>query len=147
VRDDEAIERWLTGFRPGWTARADVERFQAFVVKRLDDVEPDDLVRFEAALVDERVGPLVRRRIVERVASLLWWSRFRQLQVACPYCDGNGLMQEFVVRAAGRSLYVCDECDQVWVDLDAVDCEPAMGVWRDVGDGLKWWHLSPIPEP
>lgn len=37
--------------------------------------------------------------------------------ICCPRCDGQGIICEGAVRATGQDVYICDECDALWLSF------------------------------
>ncbi|WP_289137706.1 hypothetical protein [uncultured Brevibacillus sp.] len=38
--------------------------------------------------------------------------------VYCPFCDGQGLMNEATVVNHDLTIFICDECDTMWESSD-----------------------------
>jgi hypothetical protein len=148
MNDDQrdAPDAWMEGYILGWDAQTCVQRFGTFVAKPFGECRLDDITRFEAALAAEGIGPEVRPYILERVESVLWSSRWRQLSVECPFCDRNGLIQTAQLQSTGERLYVCDECDRSWDSPEAIVPGRETSTWNERYADLKWWQLAPTSE-
>jgi hypothetical protein len=146
VDDETAVEQWLRSFGSEWHAREDIEQFRAFVARRLDDVDVDDVVRFRAALVTQGVGPSVQRRIIERAKSLLWLSRWQPVGLECPCCEEYGWVHSSRVRATRGWIYSCFECDSCWESPRLLTSLPPDEQPSDRLYTLQWWELANNPD-
>ncbi|WP_053360765.1 hypothetical protein [Bacillus sp. FJAT-27251] len=36
--------------------------------------------------------------------------------VECPFCDGQGIVHRAEVKKLNRTIFICDECDTIWLD-------------------------------
>lgn len=41
-------------------------------------------------------------------------------KVVCPRCDGNGLLYKAKIVELELFVYICDECEALWKDVDAI---------------------------
>ncbi len=39
------------------------------------------------------------------------------MSILCPFCDGQGEVYRVVVKQTDETIYLCDECDSVWLKL------------------------------
>ncbi|PID79367.1 MAG: hypothetical protein CSB19_02425 [Clostridiales bacterium] len=37
------------------------------------------------------------------------------MSILCPFCEGQGEIYRAVVRQTKETIYICDECDTVWL--------------------------------
>lgn len=38
--------------------------------------------------------------------------------IACPFCEGQGLVHKAKLKRKDITIYICDECDTIWQDLN-----------------------------
>jgi hypothetical protein len=44
--------------------------------------------------------------------------------IYCPRCDGQGIICEGAVNATGQDIFICDECDALWLSLADIGTRP-----------------------
>jgi hypothetical protein len=44
----------------------------------------------------------------------------------CPFCEGQGMIRKAVVKKLARTIYICDECDTLWLDGDEINEETCL---------------------
>jgi hypothetical protein len=37
-------------------------------------------------------------------------------KVVCPRCDGNGLVYKATLAPLNKTIFICDECEAMWLD-------------------------------
>lgn len=52
----------------------------------------------------------------EKVALLLF-----QDKVLCPRCDGNGFIYQATIIPLAQEIFMCDECDALWLDKSSIE--------------------------
>jgi hypothetical protein len=146
MSDDPEIERRMAGYRPGWDAMGNIDRFRAFVAKQFDECDLEDVRRFEVALIADGVEPAGRQIILDHVDSVLWSSRWQSVPLTCSRCGSSSMVEMAQIRSSGERVYHCIECDRCWDTPDAVIASRTSGTWSERLAALKWWHLAPVPE-
>ena len=43
-----------------------------------------------------------------------------QDKVECPVCDGQGFVRQITLQPINKIVYVCDECEAMWLDPDTI---------------------------
>jgi hypothetical protein len=46
--------------------------------------------------------------------------RRRDLVTECPFCDGQGSVCKARIVKLNRIIYICDECDTIWLDRNDI---------------------------
>ena len=41
-------------------------------------------------------------------------------RVVCPLCDGNGLIYKTTLIPLNKILYICDECEAAWFNVESI---------------------------
>lgn len=60
--------------------------------------------------------------------------------IECPFCDGQGVICQAEVRKIDLIIYICDECDTVWLNGDEMKEENCIAF-----DSFMHQHgLSPL---
>jgi len=65
----------------------------------------------------------------------------------CPFCDGQGLVCQAEVKKLNRTIYICDECDTVWLDQKELKEETCLrfdGFMKQHGLQALWSELTHI---
>ena len=65
----------------------------------------------------------------------------------CPFCDGQGLVYQAEVKKLNRPIYICDECDTVWLDgkeLKEETCLRFADFMKQHGLQALWSELTHI---
>jgi hypothetical protein len=60
----------------------------------------------------------------------------------CPRCDGQGSVLKAQIKKTREMIFICDECDAMWLSLEAVGSQP----WVDFGTYMEEKALSPTWE-
>jgi len=59
--------------------------------------------------------------------------------VYCPFCEGQGIILKAKIKNTDSIIYICDECDTVWKNLE-ISVDNSL-VFKDV---LKEFGLQPL---
>lgn len=59
--------------------------------------------------------------------------------VYCPFCEGYGIIYKAKIKNTDSIIYICDECDTVWKNLEIMEDNSL--VFKDV---LKEFGLQPL---
>ena len=59
--------------------------------------------------------------------------------VYCPFCEGYGIIYKAKIKNTDSIIYICDECDTVWKNLEIIEDNSL--VFKDV---LKEFGLQPL---
>ncbi|URZ00187.1 hypothetical protein [Clostridium felsineum] len=64
----------------------------------------------------------------------------------CPFCDGQGVINKATIKGTEVVLYICDECDTVWKDMNITEdnCENFESVMDNLGRKALWAELTDI---
>ncbi|GHH99912.1 hypothetical protein [Neobacillus kokaensis] len=67
--------------------------------------------------------------------------------IFCPFCDGQGVICKAEIKALGRIIYICDECDTIWLDGEEINeenCKRFDDFMNQYGLQPEWTELSDI---
>lgn len=64
----------------------------------------------------------------------------------CPFCDGQGVIYKAAIKGTDMTLYICDECDTVWKDLEITEnnCDNLEKVMKTLGKKVLWSEFAEI---
>jgi Zn-finger nucleic acid-binding protein len=46
--------------------------------------------------------------------------------IECPFCEVQGIICKAEVKKLARTIYICDECDTIWLDGDEIKEETCL---------------------
>jgi hypothetical protein len=70
----------------------------------------------------------------------------------CPFCQGQGMICKAEVKKLARIIYICDECDTIWLDGGEIKEETCLRfddfmnqhglqpLWSELDCIEKSWH-------
>ncbi len=61
------------------------------------------------------------------------------MSVLCPFCDGQGEVYRVVVKQTAETIYLCGECDTVWLTENITEDEAT-----NLTDYMAARHLEPL---
>ncbi|SEN36897.1 hypothetical protein SAMN05192533_11218 [Mesobacillus persicus] len=69
------------------------------------------------------------------------------MMIECPFCDGQGIVCRAEVKKIALTIYICDECDTVWLDgrtIKEESCQPFDEFMNHRGLQTLWSELVRI---
>lgn len=67
--------------------------------------------------------------------------------IECPFCDGQGVICKAKVKKIDHIIYICDECDTIWLNGDEIkeeNCKRFDEYMNQLGLQPLWNELAPI---
>lgn len=59
--------------------------------------------------------------------------------VYCPFCEGYGIIYKAKIKNTHSIIYICDECDTVWKNLEIIEDNSLV-----FKDALKEFGFQPL---
>lgn len=68
------------------------------------------------------------------------------MSVLCPFCEGQGQIYHAVVKEDSETIYICGECDTVWLtdDISKDNCQAFDCYMLKKGLSPLWSELEDI---
>lgn len=68
------------------------------------------------------------------------------MAINCKFCDGEGEIYQAEINLTGETIYICDECDTVWLspELRDIDAQSFENIMMDRGLNALWSELVEI---
>ncbi|GAA0741790.1 hypothetical protein [Clostridium oceanicum] len=66
--------------------------------------------------------------------------------VYCPFCENQGVIYEAKIKYTNKYIYICDECDTVWIDknINEDNCKSFDDIMSEIGRNSLWSELSEL---
>ncbi|MFP7298918.1 hypothetical protein [Neobacillus niacini] len=58
----------------------------------------------------------------------------------CPFCDGQGIVHKAKIEKTNRTIYICDECDSIWLDDKEINVKKV----KRFDDFMRKNNLKPL---
>lgn len=64
----------------------------------------------------------------------------------CPYCEGQGVIHTATIKSTDEVIYICSECDTMWLtkDIEDQNGQPFEFYMKDKGLKGYWSELKDI---